>query len=88
VYDGGQFKISSFYKDLKNQDILQELELLIKSTICTPYLIANSVYPILTYLQRTPENLIKKMYDSSMNSGRDYISMTMNNFHLQKLRAI
>jgi hypothetical protein len=73
VHDGGQFKISSLYRDLKNRDILQEPEVLIRGTTCTPYLIADSAYPIRTYLQknwRTPEDLNKKRYDSCMNSGR------------------
>jgi hypothetical protein len=73
VHNGGQFKISSLYRDLNNWDILQELEVLIRGTSCTPYLIADSAYPIRTYLQknwRTPEDLNKKKYDSCMNSGR------------------
>ena len=73
MHDGRQFKISSLYIDLKNRDILQETEVVIRGTTCTPYLIEDFAYPIRTYLQknwRTREDLNKKNYDSYMNLGR------------------
>ncbi len=40
---------------------------------CTPYLIANSTFPIHIYLQnnwRSPQDEDKKKYDNAMNLGR------------------
>lgn len=52
VYDGDQYKVLSLYRDLRNQDILQELLIVVESMRCTLYSIANSVYPIHTYLMK------------------------------------
>jgi hypothetical protein len=46
VLDGGQFKVYSSYKQLRDQKILQKLVLRIKGVICTPYIIKDLVYPI------------------------------------------
>jgi hypothetical protein len=46
VHDGGQFKVFSLYKQLKDREILQKLVFLVKGVRCTPYIIGDSSYPI------------------------------------------
>ena len=79
VHDGGQFKVSSLYKSLRRREILQEPVVSVGGIQCTPYLIGDSAYPIRTYLMKNwkvPNDLQKKRFDSSMNSGRVVIEQT------------
>ena len=50
MHDGGQFKLSSVYQQLKNREILQDPLVVVGGMRCTPYLIADSAYPICPYL--------------------------------------
>jgi hypothetical protein len=73
VHDGGQFKVSSLYKDLRKREILQEPVVLVGGIMCTPYLIGDAAYPIRTYLiknWKAPNDMDKRRFDNSMNSGR------------------
>ena len=73
VHDGGQFKVSSLYRSLKRREILQDPVVSIGGVRCTPYLIGDAAYPIRTYLiknWKAPNDLQKKRFDHSMNSGR------------------
>ncbi len=65
--------MSNLYRDLRNHDILQEPIVEVSGMKCTPYLIANSTFPIHIYLQnnwRSPQDEDKKKYDNAMNLGR------------------
>jgi len=65
--------MSSLYKSLRRCDILQEPRLLVEDVQSTLYLIRDSAYPIRTYLQKNCKahnDLEKKRFDKSMNSGR------------------
>ncbi len=52
IYDGGQFKSSRLYKELRIWQILQELEVIVQSMRMIPYFIGDYVYPICIYLQK------------------------------------
>lgn len=56
VHDGGQFKVFSLYRQLRDWEFLQELVLLVRGVKCTPYIISDSSYPIWAYLQKKLEN--------------------------------
>ena len=65
VHNGGQFKVSSLYRDLRNRDILQSPIVNVRRKRCTPYLIGDSAYPIRPYLQKnwkSPQDEDKKRY--------------------------
>ena len=73
VHDGGQFKSSSLYQQLRDRSILQQPVVNVGGKMCTPYLIGDSAYPIRTYLQknwRSTTDEGKKRYNAAMNSGR------------------
>ncbi len=46
VHDGGQFKVFSLYRQLRDREILQKLVLMVRGVRCTPYIIGDSSYPI------------------------------------------
>ncbi len=46
VHDGGQFKMSSVCKQLKNHEILQDTMVVVRAVRCTPYIICDVTYPI------------------------------------------
>jgi hypothetical protein len=52
VHDGGQFKRSNLYAQLRSQEIFQKLVVIIQNMRCTPFLIGDATYPICTYLQK------------------------------------
>jgi hypothetical protein len=52
VHDGGQFKTSSLYRQLRRQEILQQPEVRVGGSILKPYLIGDSTYPIRRYLMK------------------------------------
>ena len=73
MHDGGQFKVSNLYRNLKNQEILQDPLMVIGDIRCTLYLIGDSVYPIRPYLiksWKTLNDLQKRRFDNAINSDR------------------
>ena len=52
VHDGGQFKLSSLYQQLRDWEILQDPLVVVGGMRCTPFLIAYSAYPIRPYLMK------------------------------------
>jgi hypothetical protein len=64
----------SLYAQLKFQEILQELIIIIRGMKCIPFLIGNVAYPIHTNLQKNWKIVILRVdkitYDSNMNSRK------------------
>ena len=52
MHDGEQFKLSSLYRQLRYQEILQDPLVVVGGMRCTPYLIADSAFPICPYLMK------------------------------------
>jgi hypothetical protein len=78
VHDGGQFKTSSLYQQLRRQQVLQHPQIMVRGLTVKPYLIGDSAYPICTYLMKNYKSKYagdvnhedKKRFDKSMNRGR------------------
>ncbi len=46
IHDGGQFKMSNVYRQLKNLEILQKPMVVVRVERCTSYIIGDAIYPI------------------------------------------
>ncbi len=56
VTNGGSFKLSSLYKELKFQEILMELVIDVGGVQMYRYLLGDTTYPLQTYLMKVFKN--------------------------------